>query len=610
MTDVRAVVIGGGVAGASIAYHLTELGWSDVLLVDRSDLTSGSTFHSAGLVGQLRSSVTLTRMMMYGVELYRRLAAETGVDPSWHEVGSLRLASSRERIEELQRLAGWGRTFGLPLEIVSTAEALELWPLFDPAGVLGAAYLPTDGYLDPNGLAFALAEGAKRRGATIRTGARVVGIDVDRGRARGVRFEDGDAVRADVVVNAGGMYADQIGRLAGVPVPVVPFAHQYLLTKPLEGVRADMPTMRDPDRLVYFRPEAGGGLVAGGYERDPAPVVLAGRAAGGLQPHAPRGGLGAVRAARRRRLLGRPGDADRRDRDDDQRPGGLHARRGVHPRGVRGRRVLRRGRVLRARHRRRGRRRQGDGAVDRRGRARAGRLEDGHPPVRPPLREPPLRDDPRVRGLRHLLRHPLPERGALGGTAAEDGADVRAPRRPRRGLRREGRVGAPQLVRLQRGRALRGPAAPGLGRAALVDRDRRRAPRDARARGAVRRVELREDRGGGARRLRVPPADLRERRRPSRRDRRLHADAQPAGRHRVRPHGHAAGRRALPHRDGDRVRSPRRRLDPQAPRPRGPRDRPRRDGARSPASASGDRAPARSSRRSRARTCPTTRSRT
>ena len=271
MDEARAVVIGGGVAGASVAYHLTELGWRDVLLVDRSDLTSGSTFHSAGLVGQLRSSVTLTKMMMYGVALYRRLASETGVDPAWHEVGSLRLASSRERIEELRRLSGWGQTFGLPLETISTRDALELWPLFDPGGVEGAAYLPTDGYVDPNGLTFALAEGAKRGGATIWTNARVTAIDVSNGHVASVRFDERDPVRTEIVVNAGGMYANQIGHLAGVEVPVVPFAHQYLLTKPIDGVRMDFPTMRDPDRLVYFRQEAGGGLVVGGYERHPAP---------------------------------------------------------------------------------------------------------------------------------------------------------------------------------------------------------------------------------------------------------------------------------------------------------------------------------------------------
>lgn len=271
----RAVVIGGGVAGASIAYHLTELGWRDIVLVERAELTAGSTFHSAGLVGQLRSSVTLTRMMMYGVSLYRRLFEETGVDPGWHEVGSLRLASSRERFEELRRLAGWGQTFGLPLEIVSTERALELWGgLFDPTGVQGAAFLPTDGYLDPSGLTMALAEGARRRGAQILTGARVVGIEVERGAVRGVRLQDHDPIATQVVVNAGGMYAHQIGRLADVAVPVVPFAHQYVLTTPIEGVRPEIPTMRDPDRLVYFRPEAGGALVVGGYERNPAPWAV------------------------------------------------------------------------------------------------------------------------------------------------------------------------------------------------------------------------------------------------------------------------------------------------------------------------------------------------
>ncbi len=266
----RAIVIGGGVAGASIAYHLTELGWQDVLLVERGELTSGSTFHSAGLVGQLRSSVSLTRMMMYGVDLYRRLAAETGVDPGWHEVGSLRLASTDERMQELRRQEGWAHTFGLPLEVISTDDALARFPLFDPTGVQGAAFIPTDGHLDPTNMTLALAEGARRRGAEIRTNTRVTGIDVVDGRVRGVRTDEHGPIAADVVVDAGGMYANQIGRLAGVEVPVIPFAHQYLLTKPVPGGSVDLPTMRDPDRLVYFRGEAGGGLVMGGYERNPA----------------------------------------------------------------------------------------------------------------------------------------------------------------------------------------------------------------------------------------------------------------------------------------------------------------------------------------------------
>src|SRR5688572_26149940 len=203
----RAVIIGGGVGGTSTAYHLAELGWSDIVLLDRAELTSGSTFHSAGLVGQLRSSVTLTKMMMYGADLYRRLAAETGVDPSWHEVGSLRLASSRARFEELQRQVGWARTFGLPLELISAAEAADRFPLMSTDGVLGAVWLPTDGWLDPSGLAQALAAGARKRGVSIRTHTRVIGIGVERGRVTGLEVESRDGSRAtlatDIVVNAG-----------------------------------------------------------------------------------------------------------------------------------------------------------------------------------------------------------------------------------------------------------------------------------------------------------------------------------------------------------------------------------------------------------------------
>jgi 4-methylaminobutanoate oxidase (formaldehyde-forming) len=269
----RAVVIGGGVGGASVLYWLARLGWEDVLLVERADLTSGSTFHSAGLVGQLRGSLSLTRMMMNSVDLYRTLADEVGLETGWHEVGSLRLASSEERMQELARQAGWAKTFGLPLELISAEEAQKLFPPMSTEGVLGAAYLPTDGYIDPSQLTFALAEGARMRGAEIATNTRVTGIGVERGRVLGVETDKGD-VEAEVVVNAGGMFAGEIGRLAGVNVPVVPMAHEYLVTKP-SGVPLDVPTMRDPSLLVYFRGESGG-LVMGGYERNPAPWGLDG----------------------------------------------------------------------------------------------------------------------------------------------------------------------------------------------------------------------------------------------------------------------------------------------------------------------------------------------
>ncbi|HEV2013372.1 MAG TPA: FAD-dependent oxidoreductase [Candidatus Dormibacteraeota bacterium] len=270
----RVVVIGGGVGGTSIAYHLVQRGWPDVVVLERAQLTSGSTFHSAGLVGQLRSTMPLTRLMMDSVALYRRLKDETGVDVGWREVGSLRLASSRERMEELERQAGWGTSFGLPLELVSPAEAGRRFPLMVQDDVVGAAFIPTDGYLDPSGLALALAEGARRGGARIYEGVRVTGIRIDRDRVRGVETEQG-WIEAELVVNAGGMYAREIAVMAGLTVPIVPMAHQYLVARIAEPIPEDLPTMRDPDLLVYFRRDAGG-LVMGGYERDPAPFGLDG----------------------------------------------------------------------------------------------------------------------------------------------------------------------------------------------------------------------------------------------------------------------------------------------------------------------------------------------
>ena len=188
----RAVVIGGGVGGCSILYWLTQLGWEDVVLCERAELTSGSTFHSAGLVGQLRGSLSLTKMMMSSVELYRTLGDEVGLETGWREVGSLRLASSEERMEELARQAGWAKIFGLPLELVSAAESQRLFPPMSIDGVLGAAYLPTDGYIDPSQLTLALAEGARRRGAEIYTNTRVTAIGVDTNRVTRVVTDRGD----------------------------------------------------------------------------------------------------------------------------------------------------------------------------------------------------------------------------------------------------------------------------------------------------------------------------------------------------------------------------------------------------------------------------------
>src|SRR4051794_7796948 len=201
----RVVIVGGGVGGASIAHHLAKLGERDVVLLERSELTSGSTFHSAGLVGQLRSSVSLTRMMMDSVELYRTL------DCGWVQCGGIRLACTEEREQEVLRQVAWAKTFGLPLQLISAEQAQELFPLMSTDGVRCASYLPSDGYLDPSLLTTALVDGAREGGCRVFTHTRVTGIDVDeriaaQPRVRGVQTEWGP-IEAEVVVNAGGMFA-------------------------------------------------------------------------------------------------------------------------------------------------------------------------------------------------------------------------------------------------------------------------------------------------------------------------------------------------------------------------------------------------------------------
>jgi len=272
--QARVVIIGGGITGCSIAYHLTEMGWEDVILLDKGELTSGATFHAAGLVGQLRASVNITKMLKYSVELYSRLEKETGQHTAWSEVGGLRIASSKDRMEELRRSAAMAKTFGLPMELIRPKEACDLFPVMEKKGIVGAAFLPTDGHIDPSGVTYALAKGARDRGATIYTETRVIGLTLKDGAVYEVITEKGK-IKTEIVLNAAGIWAPEIGRMVGVSIPIIPMEHQYITTKPIEGVRRGMPTMRDPDLLVYFREEVGG-LIMGGYEHDPIPWALDG----------------------------------------------------------------------------------------------------------------------------------------------------------------------------------------------------------------------------------------------------------------------------------------------------------------------------------------------
>ncbi|MFO1151672.1 MAG: FAD-dependent oxidoreductase [Alsobacter sp.] len=261
------VVIGGGIIGCSTAYHLARDHRADVLLLERAQLTSGSTWHAAGLVGQLRSSASITQVLRYSVDLYRRLHEETGLETGWKMTGCLRLATNPERWTEYRRLATTARSFGLEMHLLSPAEVKAMWPLMDTSDLVGASFLPSDGQASPSDITQSLARGARMHGARIVEGVSVTGFEIAGGRVVAVQTTAG-RVACEAVVNCAGQWARQVGAKAGVSVPLQPVKHQYVITERIPGLAADVPTLRDPDRLTYFKEEVGG-LVMGGYEPDP-----------------------------------------------------------------------------------------------------------------------------------------------------------------------------------------------------------------------------------------------------------------------------------------------------------------------------------------------------
>ncbi len=273
-TQARAVVIGGGIVGCATAYHLAKLGWHDTVLVERHQLTSGSTHHAAGLVGQLRTSANITQLLGASVALYNTLEAETGLASGWQMNGGLRLACTAARWIELKRQATTARSFGLEVHLLTPQEAQDLWPLMEIGDVIGAAFLPTDGQVNPADITQSLAKGARLRGAQILEETAVLGIEVARGRVVAVVTAKG-RIACEVVVNCGGQWAREIGQLAGVNVPLVSVQHQYLITDTIPGIKRGLPTLRDPDRLTYYKEEVGG-LVMGGYESNPRPWAVDG----------------------------------------------------------------------------------------------------------------------------------------------------------------------------------------------------------------------------------------------------------------------------------------------------------------------------------------------
>ncbi|MDR3499134.1 MAG: FAD-dependent oxidoreductase [Parvibaculum sp.] len=273
-SHARAIVIGGGIIGCSTAYHLAKLGWKDVVLLERAKLTSGSTFHAAGLVGQLRNSANITQLLGHSVALYAELEKETGLATGWRRTGGLRLACSEARMIELKRQVTTARSFGLEMHVLSPKEAQDLWPVMDLKGVVGATFLPSDGQASPSDITQALARGARMHGAKIIEDCPVVSIERDAKGITGVTTPFG-AIACETVILCAGQWTREVAAQIGVNVPLVSVEHQYLITEPISGVTRDLPTMRDPDNLIYFREEVGG-LTMGGYEPNPKPWAIDG----------------------------------------------------------------------------------------------------------------------------------------------------------------------------------------------------------------------------------------------------------------------------------------------------------------------------------------------
>ncbi|WP_143301847.1 NAD(P)/FAD-dependent oxidoreductase, partial [Candidatus Entotheonella palauensis] len=262
--QAQVVIIGGGVIGCSVAYHLTQLGWTDVLLLERKQLTSGTTWHAAGLVPQLRATHNMTALAKYTGELYRRLGTETGQSTGFRQNGSLVVATTEARLTELKRSASMGRYFGIDVETLSPSEAGKLWPLLNIRDVVGGIYVPTDGQANPTDTTQALARGARMRGARIVEQVEVTAIHTHGGRVTGVGTNSGD-IQAEYVVNCAGMWAHAIGRMCGVHVPLHAAEHFYVVTDEMAGISLALPTLRDPDGYTYYKPESGR-LLVGAFE--------------------------------------------------------------------------------------------------------------------------------------------------------------------------------------------------------------------------------------------------------------------------------------------------------------------------------------------------------
>ena len=268
-SHAEVVIVGGGIAGCSTAYHLAKAGKTDVLLLEQGKLTSGTTWHAAGLVGQMRPNRNMTAMSQYGIGLYASLEAETGLATGWKQCGSVNVASTPERMQVLRKQASMAHSFGVECHVISAREAGERYPILRTDDLQGGLWLPGDGKANPADLCMSLAKGARNRGVTIQEGIQVTGVLTERGKVVGIRTAQGE-VRCAVLVNCAGQWARQFGRLAGVNVPLYSAEHFYIVTGRIDGVHPMLPVMRDPDGFIYYKEEVGG-LVMGGFEPQAKP---------------------------------------------------------------------------------------------------------------------------------------------------------------------------------------------------------------------------------------------------------------------------------------------------------------------------------------------------
>ena len=267
--QAQVVVIGGGIAGCSTAYHLAKQGVSDVVLIEKDQLTAGSTWHAAGMVGQLRASASITRLLQYSVDLYQSLEALTGLSTGWKSTGSIRLCCTKDRRIEIERQVATARSYGVDAEFLSPPQIAELCPTMSTAGIDSGVYIPSDGNVNPSDLTQALARGARQLGVEIIEHTAVRGITLNNHRVSGIETSSG-SIDCEQVAICAGLWSREIARLAGANIPLIPSFHQYMVTEPIKGIVPGMPGIRDPDRLTYFKEEVGG-LAAGGYEFNPVP---------------------------------------------------------------------------------------------------------------------------------------------------------------------------------------------------------------------------------------------------------------------------------------------------------------------------------------------------